>query len=59
MRVAGTLRVNVYPVVGTASPWSSLEPGSVDARTGRVVEREYANRTTLPNNPLAQAAEET
>jgi dihydropyrimidine dehydrogenase (NAD+) subunit PreA len=30
-----------------------LEAGSIDARTGRVVEKDYANWTTHPNNPAA------
>ena len=30
-----------------------LEPGSIDARTGRLVEKDYANWTTHPNNPAA------
>ena len=34
-----------------------LEPGSVDARTGKVVADSYANWTTHPNNPSATAAE--
>ena len=33
------------------------EPGTVDPRTGKVVEKEYANWTTHPNNPGAVAAE--
>ena len=33
------------------------EPGTVDPRTGKVVEEEYANWTTHPNNPGAVAAE--
>ena len=35
----------------------ALEPGTVDPRTGKVVEGEYANWTTHPNNPQATAAE--
>ena len=34
-----------------------LQPGMVDERTGQVVEKEYANWTTHPNNPGACAAE--
>ncbi len=33
----------------------SLEPGEVDARTGKVVSGEYANWTTHPNNPQRAA----
>ena len=40
-----------------ASQWSRWPPGTVDPRTGKVVEEEYANWTTHPNNPAAQAAE--
>ena len=32
-------------------------PGEIDERTGKVVEAEYANWTTHPNNPGATAAE--
>ena len=35
----------------------ALEPGQLDQRTGKVVESAYANWTTHPNNPVAQAAE--
>jgi dihydropyrimidine dehydrogenase (NAD+) subunit PreA len=31
--------------------------GEIDPRTGKVVEPEYANWTTHPNNPSATAAE--
>ena len=35
-----------------------LAAGAVDPRTGRVVQEDYANWTTHPNNPMApQAAE--
>jgi dihydropyrimidine dehydrogenase (NAD+) subunit PreA len=34
-----------------------LAPGTVDARTGRVVEAAPADWTTHPNNPMARAAE--
>jgi dihydropyrimidine dehydrogenase (NAD+) subunit PreA len=34
-----------------------LAEGSIDPRTGRTVERRYANWTTHPNNPMADAAE--
>ena len=35
----------------------ALAPGAIDPRTGRVVEPDYANWTTHPNNPMARAAE--
>jgi dihydropyrimidine dehydrogenase (NAD+) subunit PreA len=35
----------------------AMTPGTVDPRTGRVVEADYANWTTHPNNPGAVAAE--
>ncbi len=31
----------------------ALEPGVIDERTGKVVEKDYANWTTHPNNPAA------
>jgi dihydropyrimidine dehydrogenase (NAD+) subunit PreA len=34
-----------------------LQPGEIDKRTGKVVEADYANWTTHPNNPSATAAE--
>jgi dihydropyrimidine dehydrogenase (NAD+) subunit PreA len=34
-----------------------LQPGMMDLRTGKVVEADYANWTTHPNNPSAKAAE--
>ena len=30
-----------------------LEPGEIDVRTGKIVQKEYANWTTHPNNPSA------
>jgi dihydropyrimidine dehydrogenase (NAD+) subunit PreA len=35
----------------------AMHPGEVDPRTGRVVEAEYGNWTTHPNNLMAKAAE--
>jgi dihydropyrimidine dehydrogenase (NAD+) subunit PreA len=35
-----------------------LAAGSLDQRTGRVVEPVYANWTTHPNNPMARQAAE-
>ena len=54
--VACNLCVNVCPVEGCIS-METLAAGEVDARTGRVVEPDYANWTTHPNNPMAKAAE--
>jgi dihydropyrimidine dehydrogenase (NAD+) subunit PreA len=54
--VACNLCINVCPVEDCIT-MVRLEPGTVDARTGRVVERAYANWTTHPNNPMAKAAE--
>ncbi|HMR52706.1 MAG TPA: NAD-dependent dihydropyrimidine dehydrogenase subunit PreA [Amaricoccus sp.] len=54
--VACNLCVDVCPVEDCIT-MERLEPGSIDPRTGRVVEAEYANWTTHPNNPLARAAE--
>ena len=54
--VACNLCVNVCPVEGCIT----MEPmavGAVDPRTGKTVEPDYANWTTHPNNPSAQAAE--
>lgn len=54
--VACNLCVDVCPVEGCIT-MEQLAPGTVDPRTGKVVEAEYANWTTHPNNPSAQAAE--
>ena len=54
--VACNLCVNVCPVENCIT-MEELAPGTVDPRTGKVVEDEYANWTTHPNNPSAQAAE--
>jgi len=54
--VACNLCVNVCPVENCIT-MERLAPGTVDPRTGKVVEAEYANWTTHPNNPSAQAAE--
>ena len=53
--VACNLCVNVCPVENCIT-MEAMAPGMVDPRTGRV-EKEYANWTTHPNNPGAQAAE--
>lgn len=54
--VACNLCVNVCPVEGCIT-MEQLVPGAMDERTGRVVEKDYANWTTHPNNPSAKAAE--
>jgi len=54
--VACNLCVDVCPVEGCIT-MERLPAGSVDPRTGRKVEADYANWTTHPNNPQAQAAE--
>jgi dihydropyrimidine dehydrogenase (NAD+) subunit PreA len=54
--VACNLCVDVCPVEGCID-MVPLAAGEVDARTGRVVSGEYANWTSHPNNPMAQAAE--
>jgi dihydropyrimidine dehydrogenase (NAD+) subunit PreA len=54
--VACNLCVNVCPVESCIT-MARLPAGSVDPRTGRTVEPDYANWTTHPNNPQAAAAE--
>jgi len=54
--VACNLCVDVCPVEGCIS-MEQVAPGQVDARTGKVVEKEFADWTTHPNNPSARAAE--
>lgn len=54
--VACNLCVNVCPVEDCIT-MVEMQPGEVDPRTGKVVEDDYANWTTHPNNPAAQAAE--
>ena len=54
--VACNLCVNVCPVEDCIT-MEAISPGVVDPRTGKVVERDYANWTTHPNNPVATAAE--
>ena len=51
--VGCNLCVNVCPVEDCIT-MVTLEPGTIDERTGRVVEAEYANWTTHPNNPMAK-----
>jgi dihydropyrimidine dehydrogenase (NAD+) subunit PreA len=54
--VACNLCVEVCPVENCIT-MVAQEPGTTDPRTGKVVEKEYANWTTHPNNPGAVAAE--
>ena len=50
--VACNLCVNVCPVEGCIS-MEEMDAGKTDPRTGKVVEDQYANWTTHPNNPAA------
>ena len=54
--VACNLCVDVCPVENCIT-MEALAPGTVDARTGKVVEAGHADWTTHPNNPSAVAAE--
>lgn len=54
--VACNLCVNVCPVENCIT-MEAMRPGDVDPRTGKVVESDYANWTTHPNNPASTAAE--
>jgi dihydropyrimidine dehydrogenase (NAD+) subunit PreA len=54
--VACNLCVDVCPVEACIT-MERLPEGAVDPRTGRTVSDDYANWTTHPNNPAAQAAE--
>ncbi|MFT6676513.1 MAG: dihydropyrimidine dehydrogenase (NAD+) subunit PreA [Sulfitobacter sp.] len=54
--VACNLCVNVCPVEDCIS-MVPMTPGETDPRTGKVVQSDYANWTTHPNNPGATAAE--
>ncbi|CUH48112.1 MULTISPECIES: NAD-dependent dihydropyrimidine dehydrogenase subunit PreA [Ruegeria] len=54
--VACNLCVDVCPVDGCIS-MVPMTAGEVDPRTGLEVQRDYANWTTHPNNPMAKAAE--
>ncbi|GAA6199105.1 NAD-dependent dihydropyrimidine dehydrogenase subunit PreA [Aquicoccus sp. SU-CL01552] len=54
--VACNLCVDVCPVEDCIS-MVPMAPGETDPRTGKVVQGDYANWTTHPNNPAAQAAE--
>ena len=55
--VACNLCVNVCPVDACIT-MERLEAGVVDPRTGKVVEDDYANWTTHPNNPSSLEAAE-
>ena len=54
--VACNLCVNVCPVENCIT-MEQMPVGAVDPRTDRVVDKDYANWTTHPNNPSATAAE--
>lgn len=54
--VACNLCVDVCPVENCIS-MEPLAPGTLDTRTGKIVQKEYANWTTHPNNSGACAAE--
>ena len=54
--VACNLCVDVCPVEDCIT-MERLPAGAVDPRTGKVVQPDYANWTTHPNNPMARAAE--
>ncbi|MCA1774184.1 MAG: NAD-dependent dihydropyrimidine dehydrogenase subunit PreA [Loktanella sp.] len=54
--VACNLCVDVCPVEDCIT-MVELQPGAIDPRTGKEVQKEYANWTTHPNNPGAVAAE--
>jgi dihydropyrimidine dehydrogenase (NAD+) subunit PreA len=54
--VACNLCVNVCPVDDCIT-MPQMSPGTSDPRTGRVVDPDYANWTSHPNNPASNAAE--
>ncbi|WP_299044228.1 NAD-dependent dihydropyrimidine dehydrogenase subunit PreA [uncultured Tateyamaria sp.] len=54
--VACNLCVNVCPVENCIT-MEEMAAGQTDPRTGKVVDPDYANWTTHPNNPAATAAE--
>ncbi len=54
--VACNLCVDVCPVQDCIT-MVALAPGTIDPRTGKVVQKDYANWTMHPNNPGAVAAE--
>ncbi len=55
--VACNLCVNVCPVENCIT-MEQLSPGVVDERTGKVVEADFADWTTHPNNPASRPAAE-
>ena len=55
--VACNLCVVVCPVEGCIT-MEQLQPGAIDERTGSIVDADYANWTTHPNNPAAVKAAE-
>jgi dihydropyrimidine dehydrogenase (NAD+) subunit PreA len=55
--VGCNLCVNVCPVENCIT-MEPLPAGSLDRRTGRTVDPNYANWTTHPNNPMARQAAE-
>ncbi len=54
--VACNLCVDVCPVTDCIT-MVPMQAGQIDPRTGKLVSADYANWTTHPNNPSAQAAE--
>ncbi|SEP57432.1 dihydropyrimidine dehydrogenase (NAD+) subunit PreA [Loktanella sp. DSM 29012] len=54
--VACNLCVDVCPVADCIT-MEAMNPGTIDPRTGKEVQEDYANWTTHPNNPGAVAAE--
>jgi len=55
--VGCNLCVNVCPVENCIT-MEPLPVGALDKRTGKVIEADYANWTTHPNNPMAKTAAE-
>ena len=53
--VACNLCIDVCPVENCID-MVAMTPGMVDPRTGKVVQKSYANWTTHPNNPMAVLA---
>jgi len=54
--VACNLCINVCPVENCIT-MEQMAPGTTDPRTGKIVEADYGNWTTPPNNPNRVAAE--
>ena len=55
--VGCNLCVNVCPVEGCIT-MEPLAAGALDQRTGTIVDADYANWTTHPNNPTVREAAE-